>query len=64
MQIICDVFSTATDPEFVAHVNTVKTSRGLGLLPNLTVETLLDNVEEFYNSKTKAGKWAKATDEG
>eukprot|EP00957_Ditylum_brightwellii_P006046 458063-Ditylum_brightwellii.AAC.1 len=64
MQIISNVFSTAKDPELVAHINTLKTSRGLGLLPNLTVELMLDNVEEFYNSKTNAGKWAKATDEG
>eukprot|EP00957_Ditylum_brightwellii_P038780 2931064-Ditylum_brightwellii.AAC.1 len=64
MQVTFDVFPTATDPEFVAHVNNVKTSRGLGLLPSLTVESMLDNVEEFYNSKTKAGKWAKTTDEG
>eukprot|EP00957_Ditylum_brightwellii_P179557 13677996-Ditylum_brightwellii.AAC.1 len=64
MQILFDVFTSAIDSEFVAHVNTVKTSRGLGLIPTLTVEFTLDNMEEFYNSKTNAGKWAKAADKG
>eukprot|EP00957_Ditylum_brightwellii_P170556 12983064-Ditylum_brightwellii.AAC.1 len=64
MQIIFDVFSSATVPEFVFHLNTVKTSRGLGLQSNLMVESMLDNVEELYNSKTKVGKWAKVTDKG
>eukprot|EP00957_Ditylum_brightwellii_P054456 4125978-Ditylum_brightwellii.AAC.1 len=64
MQILFNVFAISSDPEFVDHVNTIKTSRGLGLLPSLIVETMLDNEEGFYSSTTKAGKWAKVTDKG
>eukprot|EP00957_Ditylum_brightwellii_P003053 233399-Ditylum_brightwellii.AAC.1 len=53
MQIVYDMLATATDESFVKYVSTIQTSRGLGLLPALSVESLLDNVEQFYESKLK-----------
>eukprot|EP00957_Ditylum_brightwellii_P139129 10605009-Ditylum_brightwellii.AAC.1 len=64
MEIINDVLIPASDEAFVQHVSTIHTSKGLGLLPSLSVEEFLDNVESFYNSRVKAIKWAKATDKG
>eukprot|EP00957_Ditylum_brightwellii_P074856 5688675-Ditylum_brightwellii.AAC.1 len=51
MQILYDVFATATYETFVKHVSTAQTSSGLGLIPNLSVESFLDNVKRFYNFK-------------
>eukprot|EP00957_Ditylum_brightwellii_P090319 6878579-Ditylum_brightwellii.AAC.1 len=64
MHILRDVFTTATDNEFVKHVETINTSKNLELLPDIDFESNLDNIEEMYNSKLKSNKWAKAVDKG
>eukprot|EP00957_Ditylum_brightwellii_P155671 11850715-Ditylum_brightwellii.AAC.1 len=64
MQIMHDVFSSASDDDFVKYVSTTKTSQNLGFLPNMDVESYFDNIEENYNSKLKSNKWAKAVDDG
>eukprot|EP00957_Ditylum_brightwellii_P038020 2875477-Ditylum_brightwellii.AAC.1 len=38
MQIMHDIFSIASDDDFVKHASTIKTSQNLGLLPNMDVE--------------------------
>eukprot|EP00957_Ditylum_brightwellii_P019023 1432156-Ditylum_brightwellii.AAC.1 len=64
MQIIHDVFSTASDDDFVKHFSTIKTCHHLGLSPSMDVEIYFNNIEENYSSKLKSNEWAKAVDEG
>eukprot|EP00957_Ditylum_brightwellii_P060949 4626942-Ditylum_brightwellii.AAC.1 len=62
MQILVEVFETASDNEFIKHASTICTSHQLNLQPSMRVDKLLDNVKSFYQSKVKFNKWAKAVD--
>eukprot|EP00957_Ditylum_brightwellii_P190132 14473674-Ditylum_brightwellii.AAC.1 len=62
MQILYDVLCTASDDEFVKHMGTIKTNQQLNLLPDMTVETFLDNVKSYYIAKKTAETMGKGLD--
>eukprot|EP00957_Ditylum_brightwellii_P170334 12965360-Ditylum_brightwellii.AAC.1 len=61
--ILYNMFTTASDIDFVQDVHTIQKSQDLGLLPDFTIERFLDSVINFYTLKYKVGCWAKEVEE-